>query len=588
MKFFKLSGSSSGLRRVLCVMLAMGLIVGSFTSMVSADEVDGSPWGQTQNDDSEINDDEKDKDEENDIDSDDKENNNDSLNTEISDDQDVDDSTDDTDTNADTLNSSPSFRSAPLRSSAPATKKVLIWQIDTTNDDASWEVNQNTKLKNYFVGLGAEVEVFTADAITAADLTGIDLVYFPCMFIKPTSDVGQSIIGCADVLKTYVSNGGKVVFNNELSNDSSSYAGPGGIVLSQLGAGMGFDFTISGNMEKPVTFNPDVPQLTENLEDTGFDGTNCYGTISTSDTGAQWVAKNVDGEYTMVVKYYGTGFVFILADYNYLDKSADGAETFLKNLLYSGETSTHNHAFTYEADGAVITATCTSDCTLENMPSITLSAPTLEYEGEEGSEVATVSDLETFNTITGLSVSASDIVYVGTGDTEYNENTTAPTAAGTYEASLTVGNATASVSYEIKPIVYTFIEGATREWTQDPNSTIALAFRATRNVSDDKTVSKLSKVLVDGKEVSESDRNIKSGSVIVEILPAFLNNLTVGDHQLTLEFVDGDAITTTFKIKVVGSPATGEYAGTSVLILATMLLAVSGVAGFRALKKKEN
>ena len=106
--------------------------------------------------------------------------------------------------------------------------------------------------------------------------------------------------------------------------------------------------------------------------------------------------------------------------------------------------SIHKHNFTYAASGATITATCgesAGTCDLsDHKVSLTLHAPAKTKDIDSNSAEATLdaTELAAFNEATGLSVSAANITYVGRGDTTYTESATAPTAAGTYTAKLTV------------------------------------------------------------------------------------------------------------------------------------------------------
>lgn len=94
----------------------------------------------------------------------------------------------------------------------------------------------------------------------------------------------------------------------------------------------------------------------------------------------------------------------------------------LSKVEFNSETTTfsvassHEHDFTYSANGATITATCTADgCPLENSKiSFTLVAPAvgetgLVYDGTN--KKATLEGVDAFNTATGMNISADDIVY---------------------------------------------------------------------------------------------------------------------------------------------------------------------------------
>ncbi|MBQ6348512.1 MAG: hypothetical protein IJI71_13310, partial [Clostridia bacterium] len=104
--------------------------------------------------------------------------------------------------------------------------------------------------------------------------------------------------------------------------------------------------------------------------------------------------------------------------------------------------SQHEHAFTYTATGAIITATCANSdgsCNLtDHKATLTINAPTsLTYDGTE--KAATVT-----GAIPG--VTTPEITYTKKGDASF---TGTPTAAGAYTASITVEGVTASVEYTI-------------------------------------------------------------------------------------------------------------------------------------------
>ena len=113
----------------------------------------------------------------------------------------------------------------------------------------------------------------------------------------------------------------------------------------------------------------------------------------------------------------------------------------------------HQHSWTYTASGATITASCTdTTCTSPNGGSVTIKAPAeLTYSGEgKPATVTASSDWQ------GPAVSDISIGYIKTGKygPEGLENGALPTNAGTYTASITVGEgnkaATASVEYTIQ------------------------------------------------------------------------------------------------------------------------------------------
>ena len=108
--------------------------------------------------------------------------------------------------------------------------------------------------------------------------------------------------------------------------------------------------------------------------------------------------------------------------------------------------STHQHSWSYTANGATITATCEdTDCTSRGGGSVTIKAPdksTLTYDGN--AKKATLDNKLT----TG--VTEPTIYYSMAGEPGGDLAAGSyPTVVGSYTASITVGGATASVPYEI-------------------------------------------------------------------------------------------------------------------------------------------
>ena len=110
----------------------------------------------------------------------------------------------------------------------------------------------------------------------------------------------------------------------------------------------------------------------------------------------------------------------------------------------------HQHSWTYSASGATITAKCTAEgCYLTdgNGGSVTINAPaadTLTYNGKQKAATVTSSDWK------GVAIDTIAVAYAQNGKTLPS----APTDAGKYTASITVGEgnkpATASVKYTIQ------------------------------------------------------------------------------------------------------------------------------------------
>ena len=110
----------------------------------------------------------------------------------------------------------------------------------------------------------------------------------------------------------------------------------------------------------------------------------------------------------------------------------------------------HQHSWTYTASGATITAKCTAEgCYLTdgNGGSVTIAAPAeLTYSGESKPATVTASSDWQGPAASGITISYTKMGMYGP---EALENGALPTNAGTYTASITLGEATASVTYTI-------------------------------------------------------------------------------------------------------------------------------------------
>lgn len=111
------------------------------------------------------------------------------------------------------------------------------------------------------------------------------------------------------------------------------------------------------------------------------------------------------------------------------------------------------------------------------------------------------------------------------------------------------------------------ISGANQEWTK--GSKDGLTFKVDTDINEFK------KVLVDGKELKDTNYDIKSGSTILTLKSSFLDTLSVGKHQICLEFNNG-TIEAYFTVKVKETttvPETGEQ--TNLYLWAMLAIASS-------------
>ena len=121
----------------------------------------------------------------------------------------------------------------------------------------------------------------------------------------------------------------------------------------------------------------------------------------------------------------------------------------------------HTHDFTYTASGDTITATCSAEgCPLpvvgdQHVATLTIAAPLHTTYGDGNDAAAQITDA---NNIQG----AAKVQYQKKTDGSYGTSTeTAPTDAGTYKASITVGGETASVEYTIAQAATSITENPT-------------------------------------------------------------------------------------------------------------------------------
>lgn len=127
-----------------------------------------------------------------------------------------------------------------------------------------------------------------------------------------------------------------------------------------------------------------------------------------------------------------------------------------------------------------------------------------------------------------------------------------------------------------------FVSGANQEWTK--GSKDGLTFKIDTDIKEFK------KVLVDGKELKDTDYDIKSGSTILTLTPSFLDTLSAGKHKIRFEFNTG-SVEAYFTVKDKENSSQTESANTGVqnkygLWIVLLLVAAGGLAGFGILSKR--
>ena len=99
---------------------------------------------------------------------------------------------------------------------------------------------------------------------------------------------------------------------------------------------------------------------------------------------------------------------------------------------------------------------------------------------------------------------------------------------------------------------YKIIEGANGSWTQNSDGT--LTFRANGDFS------KFTGVKVDGTLIDAKNYTAKSGSTIITLKADYLKTLSVGAHNLTVVYTDGEC-STNFEVKQAASEQTKPTEG---------------------------
>ena len=126
------------------------------------------------------------------------------------------------------------------------------------------------------------------------------------------------------------------------------------------------------------------------------------------------------------------------------------------------------------------------------------------------------------------------------------------------------------------------LEGADQVWTK--GSKDGLTFKIDTDIKEFK------KVLVDGKELKDTDYDIKSGSTILTLKPSFLDTLSAGKHKIRFEFNTG-SVEAYFTVKDKENSSQTESANTGVqnkygLWIVLLLVAAGVLAGFGILSKR--
>ena len=164
----------------------------------------------------------------------------------------------------------------------------------------------------------------------------------------------------------------------------------------------------------------------------------------------------------------------------------------------------HQHSWTYTASGATITASCTdTTCTSPNGGSVTIKAPTeLTYSGEGKPATVTASSDWQGPAASGITISYEK---TGTYGQQILESGALPTNAGTYTASIYLGEATASVKYTIDKAALTVTPtgGQSKSYGTTPDP--VLAYTSTGTVTGETAAFDGALSRAEGEDVGQYD-----------------------------------------------------------------------------------
>ena len=97
------------------------------------------------------------------------------------------------------------------------------------------------------------------------------------------------------------------------------------------------------------------------------------------------------------------------------------------------------------------------------------------------------------------------------------------------------------------PVRYIISEGGNGIWKKGSGNGLRFVFK--RSVHDEDTIDHFQKVLIDDEEIDPSYYQVKSGSVVIILKPAFLEKQSAGDHTITAVFDDGSSQPVRFTIR---------------------------------------
>ena len=113
---------------------------------------------------------------------------------------------------------------------------------------------------------------------------------------------------------------------------------------------------------------------------------------------------------------------------------------------------------------------------------------------------------------------------------------------------------------ETVDVAYATVSGDGATWEKGSSDPLTFTFK--RNVNDGKTFKAYKSAKVDGVDVPESAIATAEGSLILSMTTTYLETLSVGEHELTVAFEDGEA-TATFTVKAAETKAVATSSSSS-------------------------
>ena len=339
--------------------------------------------------------------------------------------------------------------------------KVLLWLADdpsTPFGSYSTTNNYKSNIKKHYEsidGVTVVEKVYSSGALTEEEISDVQLIFIIAMDANLDNQDGQYVLAASDMIKDFVDAGGRVV----LSGENPNYAAPGNAVSSKLAENVGVNFTITSTMganQEMLLNTTDKPELVKDIVAENFTPI-AYAHIESTNPNAVWVMKDSENKVAVLDQAVGNGYITVITDIDWVDCGISDISDytngrnvanrqFLKNLLVASaenieKNAPHVHNFSYTANGATITATCSADgCSLVGRKAtLTINAPeALGYNGKVKEATLSTYDTDVF--------SPEAIKYYVDGAEVSAENVK---DAGTYVAKVTSNGATAEVSFSI-------------------------------------------------------------------------------------------------------------------------------------------